>query len=171
MNKVGTAYVLWLGCLLQLHGLHRLYNGKIFTGLLWMFTFGLFGIGQMVDLILIPNMVDEHNLKLKAQQGALPSGVSQSQPVVERVVDVSAVPMEPVVTKPLHTPVSNQLIVQLLKAAEARGGRLSVTHAVIDTGASFTQAEAALMEIVRSGYAQIVNHPETGVVMYEFHEL
>ena len=69
MNKVGTAYVLWLGCLLQLHGLHRLYNGKIFTGLLWMFSFGLFGFGQLIDLLLIPDMGEKHNLKLAARQG------------------------------------------------------------------------------------------------------
>jgi hypothetical protein len=168
MNKVGTAYVLWLGCLLQLHGLHRLYNGKIFTGLLWMFTFGLFGFGQMIDLILIPHMVEEHNLKLQARQGVLSGGAPQ-QPVLERVVDVKAVTVENVTPNP--TPVSNHLIVQLLRAAEARGGQLSVTHAVIDTGASFTQVEAALLEIVRSGYAEIGNHPETGVVLYEFREL
>ncbi len=170
MNKVGTAYVLWLGCLLQLHGLHRLYNGKIFTGLLWMFTFGLFGFGQVIDLILIPHMVEEHNLKLQARQGLLSGGTPQ-QPVLERVVDVQAVPVENITPKPAPAPVSNHLIVQLLRAAEARGGKLSVTHAVIDTGANFAQVEAALLEIVRSGYAEISNHPETGVVLYEFKEL
>src|SRR5579883_1626281 len=90
MNKVGTAYVLWLGCLLQLHGLHRLYNGKILTGLLWMFTFGLLGFGQMIDLLLIPNMVEEHNTKLRERQGLLPEAALPLQPVIQRVVDVEA---------------------------------------------------------------------------------
>ncbi|MBW4489339.1 MAG: hypothetical protein KME12_16235 [Trichocoleus desertorum ATA4-8-CV12] len=31
MNKVGTSYLLWLGCLFGISGLHRLYNGKIAT--------------------------------------------------------------------------------------------------------------------------------------------
>ena len=34
-------------------GLHRFYVGKIFTGILWFLTGGMFFIGQIVDLILI----------------------------------------------------------------------------------------------------------------------
>jgi len=34
-------------------GLHRFVSGRIGTGLLWLFTLGLAGVGQLVDLILI----------------------------------------------------------------------------------------------------------------------
>lgn len=169
-NNVGTAYLLWLGCLLQLHGLHRLYNGKIFTGLLWLFSFGLFGVGQLIDLVLIPHMVQDHNNKLNASQGLLPPGTIPVQPVLERVVDYpSHTGIQPPATDLTQSP--NHLIVQLLQAASEKGGTLSVTQAVMATGVGFAEAEAALMSVVRAGYADIRNHPETGIVIYSFREL
>lgn len=51
MKSKGTAALLcfFLGVL----GVHRFYVGKIGTGILYLFTGGLFGLGMIVDLILI----------------------------------------------------------------------------------------------------------------------
>ncbi len=160
MNKVGTAYVLWLGGLVGLSGLHRLYNGKIWTGLLWLCSGGLFGVGHLIDLVLIPKMVEAHNVKLSNRLNASTSGITPNEIEIHRVV-------EPLSLQTYR----NQAIVDLLKAAEARGGKLSVTQGVIATGLSFFQVEKMLQEMLRTGYAEIGNDPETGVVVYDFKEM
>jgi TM2 domain-containing membrane protein YozV len=63
MKSTGVAYFLWLFGLVLLCGLHRFYAGKWFSGLIWLFTFGLLGIGQLIDLFLIPGMITNANLR------------------------------------------------------------------------------------------------------------
>jgi TM2 domain-containing membrane protein YozV len=41
--------------------------GKIGSGLLWLFTGQLFGIGWIVDLFLLSGMVDNYNNKKEIQ--------------------------------------------------------------------------------------------------------
>lgn len=48
-----VGYLLWL---VGFTGAHRFYFGKQLTGCLWFFTFGLFGIGWVIDFFLIPSM-------------------------------------------------------------------------------------------------------------------
>jgi TM2 domain-containing membrane protein YozV len=61
MESTGTSYLLWLLCLIGACGIHRLYNGRIITELIWLLTGGLFLIGQIIDLFLIPGMVERAN--------------------------------------------------------------------------------------------------------------
>jgi hypothetical protein len=49
-SKVTTAI---LTVLLGELGIHRFYVGKIGTGLIYLFTCGIFGIGWIVDMILV----------------------------------------------------------------------------------------------------------------------
>ena len=61
MKSTGTSYLLWLRCLIGVCGIHRLYNGRIITGVIWLLTGGLFLIGQIIDLFLIPGMAERAN--------------------------------------------------------------------------------------------------------------
>ncbi|SKA80282.1 TM2 domain-containing membrane protein YozV [Prosthecobacter debontii] len=51
-NKA-IGYILWI---FGFTGSHRFYFGKPITGIIWLFTGGLFLIGWIVDLFLIPSM-------------------------------------------------------------------------------------------------------------------
>jgi TM2 domain-containing membrane protein YozV len=46
-------YALWL---FGFTGAHRFYYGRPITGVIWFFTFGLFAVGWIVDLFLIPSL-------------------------------------------------------------------------------------------------------------------
>ncbi len=50
----GIAYLLWLLIFIGFGGVHRFYSGRWITGIIWLLTGGLFLIGQIVDLFLIP---------------------------------------------------------------------------------------------------------------------
>ena len=67
-NTEGThlkaiGYVLWL---FGFTGSHRFYFGKPVSGTIYFFTFGLFGIGWLIDLFLIPSMDRQADLKYPA---------------------------------------------------------------------------------------------------------
>lgn len=53
-------YILWIFGFL---GSHRFYFGKPISGAIWLFTFGLCGIGWIIDLFLIPSMDREANFR------------------------------------------------------------------------------------------------------------
>jgi len=61
MNRNSTHSILigYLSWLFGFMGAHRFYFGKPITGTLWFFTFGLLGVGWIVDLFLIPRMAED----------------------------------------------------------------------------------------------------------------
>lgn len=155
-DRLIVSYILNAAWFFGLGGLHRLYNGKIGTGLLWLFTYGVFGLGQFLDLFYIPQMVEEQEQKLRLKAGVSPLGIPIHQSVVASEV---------------YHPTGEQLIVKLIEAAESKGGMLNVTQGVKATGASFAEVETALKEMWKSGYVRIDNDPDTGAVTYHFREL
>ena len=52
-HSVAFGYIFWI---FGFTGAHRFYYGKQITGTLWFFTFGLLGVGWIIDLFLIPGM-------------------------------------------------------------------------------------------------------------------
>ncbi|MEM9087479.1 MAG: NINE protein [Cyanobacteria bacterium P01_F01_bin.53] len=152
VSQTAVSYLFWIACLSGFCGLHRLYNGKIATGLLWMFTFGLLGVGQLVDLALIPGMAERRLQQLRKRKHQISQYDTPGLPDDSRA---SAPP----------------LTIQLLRLAKRNKGRLTVTDCVLETGSTFAEVEEQLKELVKSGYAAVTNDVVSGVVVYEIPEL
>ncbi len=62
-KAVGSAYLCMLFTLIGLAGIQHFYLGKIGRGILWLLTFGLFGIGTIVDLFTLPSQTKTINAR------------------------------------------------------------------------------------------------------------
>lgn len=154
MKDKTPTYLLWCACFMGMCGLHRIYLGRYGTGFLYLFTFGLFGVGQAIDLFTIPRMVEDENNRLLVQQ--------MGQQVLAGVHPAAALPGK----RPPRT--TEELQVSIAQAAEGHGGRLTVAEAVAITGRSFKDVEKELNRMVVDGYIEVENDEETGVLVYVF---
>jgi hypothetical protein len=154
--REGVGYGLWCGWLFGFAGLQRFYVGKYFTGLMWLLTWGFFGIGQIYDLVSMKKLIRNANIR----QGYLP------HPRWAAELNRLAQPGGQLLAEP-----DKPLKHQLLDAAMALKGELSVTEGVAATGASFEAVENTLNELLETGYVDIDNRPDSGVIVYRFTEL
>ncbi|EFA83585.1 TM2 domain-containing protein [Heterostelium album PN500] len=58
-KSTGLTYLLWF--FFGVFGVHRFYLQRYVSGFIYLFTLGIFGIGWLVDLFLIPSMVRHFN--------------------------------------------------------------------------------------------------------------
>ena len=79
-----TAYGCWALCLFWICGGQRFYTGKTGSGIFFLLTFGVLGFGQLIDLFLTSEMVDEYN---RGQGYNLPG--AYSVPAVQQQVVVN----------------------------------------------------------------------------------
>ncbi len=61
-HSVLMGYILWI---VGFTGSERFYYGKPISGTIYFFTFGILGIGWLLDLFLIPSMAREADFRFK----------------------------------------------------------------------------------------------------------
>ena len=86
MKSKVVAYLLWLISIFGWLGIHRFYLGKIGTGIIWIFTGGLFGIGSLIDLFTLGGKVEQYNTnqELKTIRTAAMANAKQTSQQVEK---------------------------------------------------------------------------------------
>lgn len=133
----GTAYLLWCCSTFGLCGIHRFYLGKPISGLIYLCTFGVFGFGQLLDLIFIPEIVEEKNIKEK------------------RLLTTNAHPTSP----------SPRLDVMILKICrEMQGATLS--DCVIETESAPEDVKHTIHQLSVDGLLTVGNRDSDGAVIY-----
>ncbi len=156
MKDKTPAYLLWCGWLIGLAGLHRIYLGRYASGFLYLFTWGLFGVGQFIDLFQMNRLVeDENNRLLIRELGGAEAIAASSKPM-----GLLASRRAPRSTEEFE--------VSLAQAAQQHGGKLTVAEAVAATGRSFKDVEKALNRMVVEGYIDVDNDEKTGALVYRF---
>jgi hypothetical protein len=122
---------------------------------------GFFGFGQLIDLALIPGMVEDKNLKDKMLYGG--THLHQVTPqVIVNIADGCAPTAKIQKTKAEKS--DFQIILQLAKDS---GGSVSVADCVIATGNSVGEVKKTLGMLCSQEVMAIDNHHETGSIIYK----
>lgn len=150
--KNGVGFALWCCALVGAFGIHRFYLGMYATGIIWLLTFGLLGMGQFFDLFRMKRLVRKANIRDGYRPHPRLAGAPESAPPPRQVAPAPAETREQV----------------LLKAAQANGGLLTVTQGVLASGLGFDEVEEALREMVVKGHVDVDNAADSGVIVYRF---
>jgi TM2 domain-containing membrane protein YozV len=159
--NVLLAYGLCALGLFGICGIHRLYLGRYVSGILYFFTLGFFGIGQIIDLALIPSMAEERNRYLREATRTDDTGE-----LVE--IDRKMLNYLSGFASGNEQKLSQSSMQKLLNCAAESNGVLSVAQAVRSTGLDPNQVKELLNEAMRQDLAHVGNDPETGAVRYYF---
>ena len=160
--NTGVVYLLWGLGLFGCCGIHRLYLGKTGSGILYLFTFGLFGLGQFIDLFFIPSMTQERNYYLQGKLGA--NNLIYSTNINEELLRKKNINNSSSQNKKKEL----EPILKLLKAAAANNNVLSIGQAIINLELPPEEVEKLLQKAVKQDLAHIENDPKTGAVRYHF---
>ncbi len=160
MKSKGLAYILWLLCAFSICGAQRFYCKRYISGSIYLLTFGVFGIGQIIDLFTIPNMVDEENLKYQALYGYQNLNLS-GNPQVTIKID----PRRSAFKTANNKKVSDTITI--LQAAKQNGGMVSLSDCVLATGKETAQVKQTLDTMCKDHLLEITNRPDSGAIVYK----
>jgi TM2 domain-containing membrane protein YozV len=162
MYSKGLAYLLWLLSGFGVLGFHRFYLGKPLSGILWICTGGLAGIGSLYDLFTLGSQVDEANAARSMFNAGYNAGVSAgySESGKWRYVNDGNV-------RVVHDEDNIERLI--LKLAKHNCGIVTPSEVVIEGNISLEKARQHLEKMVIDGHAEM-RVRKSGVIVFTFPE-
>lgn len=158
MKNTGTAYLLAaLGLVTPCAGIHRFYLGRRVTGVLYLLTWGFFGIGTVIDLLNLNRMVDDENRRL-----LYPDSPPQNRTLA--AARQLALPLPEVAPEHLS------LEQQILRVAKKHNGAVTVELVAVETSMSLGNAKKQLERLYKEDYCTLDVTSE-GAKLYVFEGL
>jgi hypothetical protein len=154
-KETSISYFLWLACLVGVPGLHRIYLGRYLSGIFYIVTGGGFMVGQLLDLALIPGMVEEENIKYRALQGGV--AYDAWAPAAPAATMVQPLP-------PARLPIKESIEQSILRLCVERG-EITLSECVVATGADIGTVKTALRRLMYDNLVQIDNRDSDGSVI------
>jgi hypothetical protein len=160
--SVFIAYFLWLISGFGALGLHRFYLGKFGTGLLYLLTGGLAGIGGIYDFFTLPMQVRERNIERRYRH-ALSHG-----PVPNLDAPRDGVPREGPPPRTVGRSGTRDSIERvILRTAKANQGIATPSEVALEAEISLEDAKKQLEQLVSKGFAE-VRVSRSGKLVYVF---
>ena len=158
MYSTGIAYLLWLisGC--GALGFHRFYLGKVPTGLMWMFSGGVLGIGSIYDFFTLPRQVREANLLQAMHTHGGKQNINTNP--TRYVSDGQA--------RIVHEKENPERAV--LRIAKENKGIITASEVALAADISIDEARKTLDALVSKGYAEL-RVRQSGTLVYTIPDL
>ena len=163
VKSKGVAYLLWF--FLGLLGAHRFYLGKVGTGVLWLFTLGLGGIGWLIDLFILSGQVDAYNLMYGERTGG-----NQNQNVVVNIAASAGTTQDASSAQQITqaTPLKISAEKAILALAD-KTPILTLKQIMSNTDLGMDEAENAVKKLISKGMAK-EEVDSAGKTTYTFNE-
>ncbi|GMO26483.1 MAG: hypothetical protein Ta2F_02020 [Termitinemataceae bacterium] len=149
------AYLLWLISGFGVLGFHRFYLGKPGTGILWMFSGGLFGIGSIYDLLTLGRQVDIANAL--SNHYYTNGGTRYAEGAVFNFIN----------DPQTNGKVKDSVERKILMLARRNRGIVSASETALEANIPIEEAKKQLEDMAKKGHAQL-RVRSSGVIVYTF---
>jgi hypothetical protein len=143
------AYLLWFATFFGMSGLHRLYLGKIGSGIIYLVTWGLFGFGTIYDAVTLPEQVREARIRARMRKA-----------IDRRFYEIDGPARQP--SQPRES-----LEHVILRVAKSEHGIATPAAIALEAKISVDESRSQLDKLVEKGIAE-VRVRKNGTIVYAF---